>query len=123
MKIFRIVSVFALAAAMLLIASAMPSFAQTSTSAAPISLKVKTPKPKQVWLKAEVIHADTQSMIVRDPSNPLMIHTFTYSPKVRGQIERIIETGGYQYGDQVKIRCIDGQTVALALKGKPSKPI
>jgi hypothetical protein len=74
-------------------------------------------------LRGEVIHADAQSMMVRDPANPLMIYTFTYSPKVHDQMEKIIETGGYQYGDKVKVRCVDGQTVVLALKGKPSKPI
>jgi hypothetical protein len=123
MKISKILATLAVATAGTLIATARPAFAQVST-AAPINLKVKTQKPpKQVWLRGEVIHADAQSMMVRDPANPLMIHTFTYSPKVRGQMEKIIETGGYQYGDKVKVRCVDGQTVVLALKGKPSKPI
>lgn len=122
MKSFRVLAALAAAAAGMSIAPAVPGFAQMTTSA-PINLKVKTQKPKQVWLKGEVVHADTQSMMVRDPSNPLMVHTFTYAPKVHDQMEKIIERGGYQYGDKVKIRCEDGQTVVLALKGKPSKPI
>lgn len=99
-------------------------FAQVQTSQ-PIQVKVKSPipKPKQIWLKAEVVHADAQSLTVRDRSNPLFVRTFSFSPKVKGQMEKILARGGYQYGDKVEIRYEDGQSVALALKGKPSKPL
>ncbi len=32
------------------------------------------------WLKAEVIHADSQTIIVRERQNGMMIHTFNFSP-------------------------------------------
>ncbi len=101
---------------------AAPVFPQVGTSQ-PIHVKVKTQKPKQVWLKAEVVHADAQSLTVRDRSNPIFVRTFTFSPKVKDQMEKILAQGGYQYGDKVEVRYQDGQSVALALKGKPSRPL
>lgn len=97
---------------------AAPARAQMGT-AAPIVVK-KTP-PKKVWLKAEVIHADVRTMMVRDSKNTLIIYTFTYSPKVQNQMEKIIESGGYQSGDKVKILHEVGESVALVIKGRPSK--
>jgi hypothetical protein len=37
-------------------------------------------------------------------------------------MQKIIDNGGYQYGDKVRIRHDQGQTVALDLKGRPSRP-
>ncbi|MGC2421518.1 MAG: hypothetical protein WA405_07700 [Candidatus Acidiferrales bacterium] len=76
----------------------------------------------KVWLKAEVIHADAHSIVVREEIDMRMIHTFTYAPAVQAQMLKIINQGGYQYGDKVKILHQQGQIVALAIIGKPSKP-
>jgi hypothetical protein len=76
----------------------------------------------RVWLKGEVIHADAHSIVVRDPADMRMIHTFTYAPAVRTRMQAIIQQGGYRYGDKVKILYLQGQTVALEILGKPSKP-
>jgi hypothetical protein len=75
------------------------------------------------WLTAEVIHADSNSMVVRERRNGMMIHTFTYSPQLQAEMQRIVDQGGYQYGDKVKILYLQGQTVALRVHGKPSKPL
>jgi hypothetical protein len=116
MKKFNIFA-FACAAGVLAFGAA-PARAQMD-SGAPIV--VNQPAPKAVWLKAEVIHADSVSIVVRERANERMIHTFTYTPEVREQMQAIIDQGGgFQYGDKVKIRYMPGETVALAIHGKPS---
>lgn len=87
----------------------------------PIVVKQKAVKP--VWLKAEVIHADQLSLLVREEDNGLNIHTFTYSDKAREKIQAVLEAGGYQYGDKIQVRYMPGKTEALDIKGGPSKPL
>jgi hypothetical protein len=87
----------------------------------PIVVKQKAVKP--IWLKAEVIHADQLSLLVREEDNGLNIHTFTYSDKAREKMQAVLEAGGYQYGDKIKIRYMPGKTEALDIQGDPSKPI
>jgi hypothetical protein len=79
--------------------------------------------PKGNWLKAEVIHFDSNSMIVREEANERVVHTFTYAPELKDKMQQILDRGGYQYGDKVKILYEPGQTVALKVHGKPSKPL
>ncbi len=74
------------------------------------------------WMKAELLHADNNSMVVSEQGNERVIHTFTYSPEVKARMQKIMDSGGYQYGDKIKIRYTPGQTVALKIHGKPSKP-
>jgi hypothetical protein len=38
-------------------------------------------------------------------------------------MQKILDAGGYQYGDKVEILYTPGSTVALRIQGKPSKPI
>ena len=87
----------------------------------PIVVKQKAVKP--IWLKAEVIHADQLSLLVREEDNGLNIHTFTYSDKAREKMQAVLDAGGYQYGDKIKIRYMPGKTEALDIQGDPSKPI
>ena len=78
---------------------------------------------KGSWMHAEVIHVDSNSMVVREQANGMMIHTFTYTPELQTQIQRILNQGGYQYGDKIKILYQQGQTLALKVRGKPSKAL
>jgi len=119
MKSFRTLLVaFSLAGA--IAACGGTACAQVS-EAPPIRVKGKAPRSER--FKGEVLHADSISMMVRDRKDPRFIRTFTYSPKVKEQMGKIIARGGYQYGDKVEIRYQAGQDVALAIKGRPSKPI
>ena len=118
MKKFSIFA-FACAAGVLALAAA-PVRAQMDP-AAPIVVK-ETP-PRAVWMKAQVIHADSNSIVVSERGNERMIHTFTYTPEVHDKMQAIIDQGGYQTGDNVKIRYMPGETVALAIHGKPSPPL
>ena len=100
--------------------AARPSLAQNMS--APIVVKSSTAPVKPGWLKVEVIHADSNSMVVREQANSMMVHTFIYSPALQAAIQKIVDAGGgYQYGDKIKILCQHGQTVALRIDGKPSQ--
>jgi len=122
MKSYRIALEIAAAMALALMFAAAPAFAQVTmsatTSATPMI--VKQTAPKNVWLKAEVVHADRRSMTVREQGNEMAIHTFTYSANLQDAMGQIADAGGYQYGDKVKILYKQGETVALRIKGKPS---
>jgi len=111
---------FAAAAASLLglVWGAAPTRGQVSTST-PIVVKQKP--SKLVWLKAEVIHADAHTIIVREQENERAIHTFTYSPKIQDKMQTIFDQGGYQSGDKVRILYDPEKTVAVKVRGKPSK--
>jgi hypothetical protein len=76
---------------------------------------------KPVWLKAEVVRFDRNSIVVRDASNELKILTFTYAASAQGQVQKALDNGGYQRDDKVRIRYVPGQSIALAIHGKPSK--
>ncbi|MGH9714473.1 MAG: hypothetical protein ACRD5M_14355 [Candidatus Acidiferrales bacterium] len=131
---YRIFGVLAAAAAALA-SSTTPARAQgpVATAAATavaqpiiekaISTVSAKPKPEGEWLKAEVIHADANSILVREQANGMMIHAFTYAPPLKEKMSTIADKGGYQYGDKVKIRVKQGETQALEIKGKPSKPL
>ena len=38
-------------------------------------------------------------------------------------MQAVLDKGGFQYGDKVNILFQPGQTVALRIHGKPSKPL
>lgn len=118
MKRSSILAFFAAAAALAF--TAAPARAQMDASA-PIVVR-QTP-PKAVWMKAEVIHADSVTIVVRERGNERMIHTFTYTPEVRDAMQVVIDQGGFQNGDKVKIRYMPGETVALAIHGRPARPL
>jgi hypothetical protein len=124
MKNFKILAASILAASLL---AALPAYAQGSMTA-PIVVrsagsKTSGASAKGNWLKAEVIHADSNSMIVRERNNGMMVHTFTYTPELQAAMQKLMNQGGYQYGDKVQILYQQGQSVALRLRGKPSKAL
>ena len=116
---YRIFAAFLTAAAA--IACVAPAAHSQVDTSAPIV--VKQSKPKPVWMKAEVIRADANQMVVREVKRPMFVHTFTYSQRAQSDMLRILNSGGYQTGDKVKILYQPGDTVALLFRGKPSKPI
>jgi hypothetical protein len=122
MKNCKFLAVAILCAGAVLICAA-PARAQINgdSSAAPIVVTQKPVKPQ--WLKAEVIHADQHTIMVREADNEMKVHTFTYADKAQDKINKILDQGGYQTGDKVKIRSMPGGTEALDIKGKPSKAI
>jgi len=69
-----------------------------------------------------VMHTLFQALQVRSATDIYELHTFTYSPQIRDQMQKILNAGGYQYGDKVTVWYRSGTDVALKIKGKPSKP-
>ncbi len=75
------------------------------------------------WLKAEVVHADSHTIIVREQKNGMAIHTFNFAPELQDKMQAMLDRGGFQYGDKISILYMPGQTVALRIHGRPSKPL
>ncbi len=109
-----------LLAAAALLAAAVPLRAQVDTSK---PIRVKESKAKLVRFQGEVMNATSVQITVRSRENERVIRTFTYSPKVHEQMQKLIDRGGYQYGDKVDIQHEAGSNVAVRIKGKPSKPL
>ena len=62
-----------------------------------------------------------QSLQVRSLADMRELHTFTYSPGLHDKMQAIFNAGGYQYGDKVVVWYRQGTSIALNIKGKPSK--
>jgi hypothetical protein len=84
---------------------------------------VVTKKPKVEKFKGEVLSANSLQIVVRSRENTAIVRTFSYTPAVRQQMQKVIDRGGYQYGDPVEIQHEAGKDVAVKIKGKPSKPL
>lgn len=105
--------------------AAVPASAQVTTAPA-IKIKakgVRTQEAKPAKTRFEVLHMMSTGIQVRSLENGLEIHTFVYSDQIRDAMLKMIDQGGYQYGDKVEIQYKPGTDVALKIKGKPSKPI
>jgi hypothetical protein len=122
MKLERIACFLALAAAAAF--AARPAHAQVTTSK-PITVKVKTAKPKKPKVdtfKGEVLHMDGSSIMVRDASDTAVVRTFTYTPALSKKLQKLLERGGYPYGERVRVKYAEGGTVAQGISGKAPKP-
>ena len=94
------------------------------SEAAPIVAKVLTPKPKNTGLEkfeGYVMNANLAQITVRAKGNDLGIQTFALTPDVSAQMQKIIDKGGYQYGDKITVYYDPQSKQAVKLKGKPSK--
>lgn len=122
MKLERISFAVALVAASCL---SVPSARAQVTTGKPITVKIKTlkpPKPHYDTFRGVVLHMDAQSIIVRDPKNASIVKTFSYTPELSKRLKKLIDRGGYQYGDRVQLKYASGGTVAQSIAGKASKP-
>ena len=111
-------------------ATPLPTMPTSGTRTAPVITRVfdtvtfRHPGPEgSEWMKAEVVHADSVTLVVRERDNGMAIHTFNFSTKLQPKMQAVLDKGGFQYGDKVSILFMPGQTVALRLHGKPSKPL
>ena len=119
---FRALGGLTVCAALAVSFAACPGAGAQSSVSTNTPIVVKQKLAKAVWLNAEVVHADKHSIIVRERDNAMLIHTFTYSEKAQDKMDRVLDNGGYQSGDNVKIRWMPGGSEALDIKGRPSKP-
>ncbi len=112
-----------LVAAGALCAAAVSARAQVTTAPV-IKLKpVHTQPVKPAKTRFEVLHMMTTAIQVRSLVNGMEIHTFTYSDQIRDAMQKLLDQGGYQYGDKVEIQYQAGTEIALKIKGKPSKSL
>ena len=95
-------------------------------TAAPIVVAVVKPKPKPTGLdkfEGFVMHANNAQITVRAKGNDMAIRTFPLSQAASSRMQKIIDKGGYQYGDKVTVFYQPDTSQAIKVKGKPSKPI
>ena len=112
-------------AAVLVIAAGVTfTSGRVAAQAVPLStdLPVKPKAVKPLKYDGQVIASNSATITVRSKENAMLTQTFTYSPAVRDQMIKILNKGGYQYGDKVVIHYTPGTTTAVKLQGKPSKP-
>ena len=94
-------------------------------TAVPIIVSAVKPKPKPdgiVKFEGFVMHANTAQITARAKGNDLTIQTFALSQEASAKMQKIVDKGGYQYGDKVTIYYNPSTMQAMKVKGKPSKP-
>jgi len=69
------------------------------------------------------MHANTSQFTVRAKGNDLGIQTFALNENVSAQMQKIIDKGGYQYGDKITVYYDPQSKQAVKIKGKPSKAL
>ncbi len=104
--------------AALLAVAFLCSLAASAVHAAPQA----APAAKLVKFSGIVVTANVASIVLRNPNDPRQQMGFSYSPAVHDQMLKIMTAGGYRYGDKVTVQYVPGTTIALKLRGKPSKP-
>lgn len=95
-------------------------------TAVPIIVNAVKPKPKPTGLdkfEGFVMHANNAQITLRAKGNDLGIRTFPLSEAASAKMQKIIDKGGYQYGDKVTVYYEPATSKAMNFKGKPSKPI
>jgi len=108
----------ALLVAAVMAATALAFGAQVDTGK---PIRLKSPKPRMMSFKGEVLYANIVQIAVRSREDMRVVRTFTYAPKVKEQMQKLIDRGGYEPGDRVTIQYQAGSDVALKIQGKPSK--
>jgi hypothetical protein len=111
-------STFAIACGLLLAGAA---FAPNASAQVSPVVMARQASQKPVWLKVEVVHFDQNSMIVRVVGQQTHVLTFTYATSAQPQVQKVVDKGGYQYGDVIKVRYVPGTNVALRIHGKAHK--
>jgi len=97
-----------------------------ASEVAPIIASVVKPKPKFTGLakfEGTVLHANSVQITVKAMGNDLAIQTFPLSEAASAKMQVIVDKGGYQYGDKVKLEYDPQSLRVVKFKGKPSKPL
>jgi hypothetical protein len=97
-----------------------------ASEAAPIIISAVKPKPKPTGLakfEGTVMHANSVQITLRAMGNDLAIQTFPLSEAASAKMQQIIDRGGYQYGDKVKLEYDPTSLKVVKFKGKPSKSL
>jgi len=95
-------------------------------TAAPIIVSAVKPKPKPTGLakfEGTVMLANAAQITVKANGNDLAIQTFPLSEAASAKMQQIIDKGGYQYGDKVRLEYDPQSLRVVKFKGKPSKSL
>jgi len=93
---------------------------------APIVISAIKPKPKFTGLakyEGTVLHASRAQVTVKALGNDMAIQTFSLSEVASAKMQQIIDKGGYQYGDKIKLEYDPQSLQVVKFKGKPSKAL
>jgi hypothetical protein len=95
------------------------------STAAAIVIQTIKPKKQSPYTKFEgtVMNANSVAITVRSKQNELAIQTFTLAEEASVKMQKIVDKGGYQYGDKVTVFYDPVTNKAYRFKGKASKPI
>jgi hypothetical protein len=93
--------------------------------AASIVVNAVTPKPKPGVQKFQglFVHGNPAQVTLRQSGNEMDIQTFPLSQEASAKMQKVIDKGGYQYGDKVTVYYDSTTHKALKFKGKPSRPL
>jgi hypothetical protein len=97
-----------------------------ASEVAPIIVSAVKPKPKATGLskfEGTVLNANSVQITLKAMGNDLAIQTFPLSEAASLKMQQIIDKGGYQYGDKVKLEYEPTSLKVVKFKGKPSKPL
>ncbi len=97
-----------------------------ASEVAPIIVSAVKPKPKFTGLakfEGTVLHANSVQITLKAMGNDLAIQTFPLSEAASAKMQLIIDRGGYQYGDKVKLEYDPQSLRVVKFKGKPSKSL
>jgi hypothetical protein len=113
------------------IATPRPAAAQAAApivvdTAVPIVVNAAKPKPKQTGLvkfQGYVQNANIAQITLRAKKNETNIQTFSLSFPMSEKMQKIVDKGGFQYGDKVTIFYDPSTMKVMKFKGKASKPV
>jgi hypothetical protein len=97
-----------------------------ASEAVPIIISAVKPKPKPTGLskfEGTVMQANSVQITLKAMGNDLSIQTFPLSQAASLKMQQIIDKGGYQYGDKVKLEYDPQSMRVVKFKGKPSKSL
>ena len=94
-------------------------------TAVPIIKAVVKPKTTNGLAKFEgfVMTATSAAITVRAKDNELSIRTFPLAEAASAKMQKLIDKGGYQFGDKVTVFYDPDNLKAIKVKGKASRPI
>ena len=97
-----------------------------ASEVAPIIVSAVKPKPKPTGLakfEGTVMNANIAQITVKAMGNDMSIQTFPLGQAASAKMQQIIDKGGYQYGDKVKLEYDPQSLRVVKFKGKPSKSL
>jgi hypothetical protein len=95
-------------------------------TAVPIVVNAVKPKHKMNGLakfEGFILHTNIAQITARAKGNDMAIQTFSLSQEASAKMQKIVDKGGYQWGDKVTVYYDPATMKAFKFKGKPSKPI